>query len=81
MKKSSILGAGLILVATIIWGVAFVAQTSASDRVGAFTFNAARSLIAAVLLTAIVAVKEPVVKNRRPENQPLLRKTRARKAA
>ena len=64
MKKSSILGAGLILVATIIWGVAFVAQTSASDRVGAFTFNAARSLIAAVLLSAIVAVKEPVVKNR-----------------
>lgn len=64
MKKSSLIGAGLILAATIIWGIAFVAQTSASDSVGAFTFNAARALIAAVLLTAIVAVKESAVKRR-----------------
>ena len=71
MKKSSILGAALLLTATIVWGVAFVAQSSASDKIGSFTFNAARAFIAAVLLSAIVAVKEPVVKQRALKaNQP-----------
>ncbi len=71
MKKSSILGAALLLTATVVWGVAFVAQSSASDKIGSFTFNAARAFIAAVLLSAIVAVKEPVVKQRALKaNQP-----------
>lgn len=62
MKKSSIIGAGLIFVATIIWGIAFVAQTSAAEKIGAFTFNASRSLIAAVLLSIVLLLREPVVK-------------------
>ena len=57
MKKQT-LGALLLLLGTMIWGVAFVAQTSAADVIGAFTFNAARSLIAAALLTGILLVKE-----------------------
>ena len=40
MKKQT-LGALLLLLGTMIWGVAFVAQTSAADVIGAFTFNAA----------------------------------------
>ena len=63
MKKQWI-GAILLLFATIIWGVAFVAQTAASDSIGSFTFNAARSLIAAVLLSAIVAGKEKISEKR-----------------
>lgn len=59
MKKQT-LGALLLLLGTMIWGVAFVAQTSAADVIGAFTFNAARSLIAAALLTAILLVKEKI---------------------
>ena len=59
MKKQT-LGALLLLHGTMIWGVAFVAQTSAADVIGAFTFNAARSLIAAALLTAILLVKEKI---------------------
>ena len=59
MKKQT-LGALLLLLGTMIWGVAFVAQTSAADVIGAFTFNAARSLIAAVLLTGILLVKEKI---------------------
>ena len=63
MKKQT-LGALLLLLGTMIWGVAFVAQTSAADVIGAFTFNAARSLIAAILLTAILLVKEKTKTNR-----------------
>lgn len=66
MKKQT-LGALLLLLGTMIWGVAFVAQTSASDVIGAFTFNAARSLIAAALLTAILLVKEKIVRKKTTE--------------
>ena len=38
------------LLAALIWGIAFVAQSVSADFVGAFTFNAARSTVAAVVL-------------------------------
>lgn len=59
MKKQWI-GAILLLLTTIIWGVAFVAQSAASDSIGAFTFNAARSLIAAALLSVALPIKEKI---------------------
>ena len=35
-------GTFILLLAAFIWGTAFVAQTSAGDNIGAFTFNACR---------------------------------------
>ena len=51
----------------MIWGSAFVAQSIGGDSLGAFTFNAARSLIAAVFLIPCIFVikkieKDPVKK-------------------
>ena len=40
----------LLLLAAIIWGIAFVAQSVGMKYVGGFTFNAVRSLIGAVVL-------------------------------
>jgi len=40
------------ILAALIWGTAFVAQSMGANYVEAFTFNAARSLIAFVLLAA-----------------------------
>lgn len=40
----------LPLVAAFIWGTAFVAQVNGSERLDAFSFNMARSVIAAVFL-------------------------------
>ena len=40
----------LLLLAAIIWGIAFVAQSVGMKYVGGFTFNAVRSLIGACLL-------------------------------
>lgn len=65
--KNKWIGAALLLLATMIWGVAFVAQTAASGTIGSFTFNAARSLIAAVLLSGIVFVKEKITVKRAAE--------------
>ncbi len=40
----------LLLLTSFIWGMAFVAQSVSSESVGAFTFNAIRFLIGAVVL-------------------------------
>lgn len=54
----------LLLLTATIWGVAFVSQSVGMDYVGAFTFNAARSLIgAAVLIPCIVLLKKTQDKN------------------
>lgn len=61
MKK--IKGTLFLLLAALIWGMAFVAQSSAADTIGAFTFNATRSLLAAVFLITIIAIKENIRKS------------------
>ena len=45
----------LPVLAAFIWGTAFVAQSVGADYVGPFTFNAARSAIAAVFLLILCA--------------------------
>ena len=47
-------GSLLLLLTAAIWGMAFVAQTSAADSIGSFTFNAVRSCIAALFLFAVL---------------------------
>lgn len=44
----------LLLLTAAIWGVAFVAQSVGMDYVGAFTFNAARSIIGAIVLLPVI---------------------------
>lgn len=47
----------LLLLAALIWGVAFVAQSDAADSVPPFTFNAVRSLLAVAVLAPVVAIR------------------------
>ena len=44
------------MLAALIWGTAFVAQSVAADRVGPFTFTAARSAVAFVFLLVLCLV-------------------------
>jgi len=55
MKKTR--GPLLLLLAAMVWGLAFVAQSSAADSVGAFTFNAVRCLLASAFLLAVIGVR------------------------
>ena len=48
--RSNIKGSILLLLCAFIWGTAFVAQSSATDYVGTFTFVFARSLLTSVVL-------------------------------
>lgn len=45
----------LLLLAALIWGVAFVAQSVGMEYVGPFTFNAVRSLLGGVTLLPVIA--------------------------
>lgn len=58
MNSSALKGTVLLLITALIWGTAFVAQTSAADNVDPFTFNASRNIIAVVFLTVVITVKE-----------------------
>lgn len=50
MKKKSLRNSLLLLLTAVIWGSAFVAQSTGMEHVGAFTFNASRSFIAVLVL-------------------------------
>lgn len=47
-------GSLMLLLAAFFWGTTFVAQTSASDAIGAFTFNATRSFVGAAFLGGLI---------------------------
>ena len=55
MKKTK--GTLLLLLTAMIWGLAFVAQTSASDSVGSFSFNATRNIIATICLSVLLLIR------------------------
>lgn len=52
-KHLKIPGSVILLLAALAWGSAFVAQSLGSDSVSPFTFNAARSLLGALVLVPV----------------------------
>ena len=52
MDKKSYFGDLMLFLAAFIWGTAFVAQVAGMDRIGPFTFNMARSIVAVISLGA-----------------------------
>ncbi|MCI2058268.1 MAG: DMT family transporter [Oscillibacter sp.] len=73
MKVNYVRQTVLPLLAALIWGTAFVAQSIGAEYVGPFTLNAVRSAIAVVVLLFAGAVfkrlqKEPPAQS--PENNP-----------
>jgi len=56
----------LLLITAVLWGMAFVAQTSAADSVGPFTFNASRNFIGALFLTGVIAMRKRTGQDKAP---------------
>ncbi len=48
----------LLLITALLWGMAFVAQTSASENVEPFTFNASRNFIGTLFLCGAIAFRK-----------------------
>lgn len=63
-RRRTVLGTLLLLLAALIWGTAFVAQSVGMEHVGPFTFNAVRSLVAALAVGFAVLLMTLVRKRR-----------------
>lgn len=50
MKTNNLKGSIILIIAALIWGLAFVAQSGAAELVSPFTTNCLRSFIAAIVL-------------------------------
>ncbi len=56
--KEQLKGSIQLLIGTIIWGTAFVAQSVGMDYIGPFTFQAVRSCIAVAALVVVIFLME-----------------------
>lgn len=56
LTKTKILGNALLLLAAIIWGLAFVAQRVGMDKIEPLTFNAARTVLGAFAVGTVAAI-------------------------
>ena len=59
MKNHNIKNTAMLLLAAIIWGFAFAAQSAGMEYVGPFTFNAVRCIIGALVLVPVALVCIP----------------------
>ena len=55
-KKSNFKGSLILCLAALLWGLAFVVQNRAADKIPPFTFNCLRSIIGALFLFGFMAV-------------------------
>ncbi len=54
--KRKIRGEFMLMITALIWGVAFVAQRSGMEYIGAFTFNGIRCLVGALALLPVIMI-------------------------
>lgn len=57
MKHKQMFANCILLLCALIWGMTFVAQSVATDYVGAFTFQALRSVLAVVVLYPLIKIR------------------------
>ena len=55
-KKSNLKGSLILCLAALLWGLAFVVQNRAADKIPPFTFNCLRSIIGALFLFGFMAI-------------------------
>lgn len=63
--KKHLHSSALLLLATIIWGSAFISQSVGMDHIGPFTFQAIRCFLAVIGLLPVIAIRDKFqIKNR-----------------
>lgn len=50
----------LLVITALIWGIAFVAQSTGGDAIGAFSFNGIRSFIGAIVLVPVIVIVDKI---------------------
>lgn len=67
MKNKSLFGGLLLLLAAIIWGCSFVAQSEGMNYVGSFTFQCTRCFLAGLTLLPFILVSNKKKAKKEPE--------------
>ena len=57
-KKNTLIGNLMLLIAALVWGCAFVAQSEGMKYVGPLTFNGVRMLLGGIALLPVILVKD-----------------------
>lgn len=70
MKDSSRRGSLLLLIASVIWGSTFVAQSLAAQHIRPFTFQFARSMLGALALVPAILVADRIKQKKNDPAQP-----------
>lgn len=70
MKHNQVRQVVFPILTALIWGTSFVAQSTSTEHVGAFTFNAARSLVGALALLVVIQIFKAANKRRRRNSPP-----------
>ena len=73
-RKSNLKGSLILGTAALIWGLAFVAQSDAADKVPPFLFNSLRSFIGALFLFGILMFRKLTAGQRILPAEPVNRK-------
>ncbi len=77
-SKSKAKGNLILLLTALIWGIAFVAQSTAADVVETFTYNMSRNVLGALVLLPVIYIRSGHEKGpRRSSNQAALPQTSA----
>ena len=63
-KKNTLIGNLMLLIAALVWGCAFVAQSEGMKYVEPLTFNGIRMLLGGLSLLPVIAVKDRLEKRR-----------------
>ena len=65
MKHNQVRQVVFPVITAMIWGTSFVAQSTSTEHVGAYTFNAARSFVGFLALLVVIQIFDAV--NRRKQ--------------
>lgn len=57
-NKGSLVGSGMLLLAAVIWGCAFVAQSVAMESMGPFSFGSLRFFMGALVLLPVILLRK-----------------------
>ena len=64
--KKTLVNSALLMLTALIWGTAFVAQSTGGDAVGPYTFNSLRSFIGAIVLLPAIPILDRLQGKRPP---------------
>ena len=68
--KTQARGIVMLLITAFIWGSAFIAQSIGMERIGAFTFNGTRSVLAVLALAPVIVIRTVLAAQRKARTVP-----------